>query len=184
MKLDTGIYDLDEVDVRLLQMLQEDAKSSLSQLGGHVNLSAPAVMERVRKLEQAGVITGYHARVNAPRVGLDIAAFIGVHLGNLKGLAEVEAWIDHVPEVLECHHVTGGPTLMLKVRARNTHALEELINRVRSLEGVENTETMVILSTHTERSALAFATSEPPASARRRPKTRRKTPKADTEERS
>lgn len=174
MKFEEDSYDLDAIDVDLLRALQADAKTSLSRLGERVGLSAPAVMERVRKLEQAGVITGYHAVVSPRRVGFDIGAFIGVVVKDPLKLPSVEGWISEVPEILESHHVTGGYTLLLKVRTRNTRALEKLISTVRGLEGVEGTETMVVLSTHTERIPLAF--DEADGGARKKSRSRKKTP--------
>ena len=163
-------YPLDAIDTRLLQELQADAKISLKNVGERVGLSAPAVMERLRKMEQAGVILGYHAQVDARKVGLDVAAFIGVAIGDPKHLRAFEAFVDEEPQILECHHVTGGHTLLLKVKARNTAALEKLISNIRALEGIDGTETMVILSTRTERIPLPLEVpdADPPRRRRRR----------------
>lgn len=136
--------------------LQADAKISLKAVGEQVGLSASAVMERVRKLENAGIITGYHACVDARAMGLDIAAFIGVSVRDPGRLSDIEDWVEAMPQIMECHHVTGGHTLLLKVKVKNTNALQRLISRVRSLEGVEGTHTMVVLSSHTERVQVSF----------------------------
>jgi Lrp/AsnC family transcriptional regulator, leucine-responsive regulatory protein len=80
MKFREETFELDDIDRQLLSCLQEDAKVSLNRLGERVGLSAPSVMERIRKLEQAGIITGYHATLDARAVGLDVAAFIGVRV--------------------------------------------------------------------------------------------------------
>jgi Lrp/AsnC family leucine-responsive transcriptional regulator len=136
-------------------------------------LSAPSVMERVRKLENAGIIKGYHALLDARKVGLDISAFIGVSISNPQLLAAFEEWVDSIPQVLECHHVTGGHTLLLKVKTQNTEDLEQLISRIRSMEGVASTETMVVLSTHTERVEIALPPAEPTSDVRRRKRPRR-----------
>ncbi len=166
-------YILDEIDRQLLDELQSDCKRSLKEIGALVGLSAPSVMERVRKLENAGIIKGYHAFLDARKIGLDIAAFIGVSIGDPKLLTAFEEWVDAVPQVLECHHVTGGHTLLLKVKTRNTEDLEQLISRIRSIEGVASTETMVVLSTHTERAEIALPMGEPASDARRRKRPRR-----------
>jgi Lrp/AsnC family transcriptional regulator, leucine-responsive regulatory protein len=160
MKFGEDTVELDEIDLQLIGELQADAKASLKAIGERVGLSAPAVMERVRKLEQAEVITGYHAMIDARRVGLDIAAFIGVAISNPSKIDEFEQWIEGIREVLECHHVTGRHTLLLKAKVLNTRALEHLISRIRSLDGVEATETMVVLSTHTERVQVALHPAE------------------------
>ena len=149
-------YPLDVIDRQVVAALQADAKISLKSVGEQVGLTAPAVMERVRKLESAGIITGYHACVDARAMGLDIAAFIGVSVYDPARLSDIENWVEAMPQIMECHHVTGGHTLLLKVKVKNTNSLERLISRVRSLEGVEGTHTMVVLSSHTERVQVSF----------------------------
>jgi len=151
MKTEEDQFDLDEIDVRILALLQEHCKMPLAKIGQRVGLSAPAVIERIKKLEESGVITGYTALLDTRKLGCDITAFIGVLTSHPGGIRDVEQQIEHRPEVLECHHVTGGYTLLLKVKTANTTTLEELISHLRSIEGVARTETMVVLSTHTER---------------------------------
>ena len=167
-------YVLDGIDLQLLQELQHDSKRSLKEIGAQVGLSAPSVLERVRKLESAGIIRGYHALLDYRKVGLDISAFIGVSIGSPTQLSAFEKWVDSVPQVMECHHVTGGHTLILKVKTQNTKDLEGLISRIRSIEGVASTETMVVLSTHTERVEVALPVGEPADEPRRRKRPRRK----------
>jgi len=166
-------YAIDGIDRQLLEALQKDSKRSLKEIGAAVGLTAPSVMERVRKLENAGIIRGYHALLDARKVGLDISAFIGVSISDPRLLLAFEDWVDSIPQVLECHHVTGGHTLLLKVKTRNTADLEKLISRIRSMQGVASTETMVVLSTHTERVEIALPSGEPASDARRRKRPRR-----------
>ncbi len=172
MKLENQPTEIDRIDGLLLDALQHDAQVSYNQLGELVGLSAPAVMERLRKLEAGGVIRGYHTLLDARSLGLDIAAFIGVSVRDTKQIEAVERWVADEPRILECHHVTGGYTLLLKVKVRNTGALEELINTLRALEGVTSTDTMVVFSTSVERTSLAFAIpdDEPGAKKRGRPR--------------
>ena len=151
MKIDDEQPDLDEIDVRILALLQDHCKMPLAKIGQRVGLSAPAVIERIKKLEEGAVITGYSAMIDARKVGCDITAFIGVLTSHPRSIRDVEQQIEDRPEVLECHHVTGGYTLLLKVKTANTTTLEELISHLRSIEGVARTETMIVLSTHTER---------------------------------
>ena len=171
-------YVLDGIDRQLLDALQTDSKRSLKEIGAAVGLSAPSVMERVRKLESAGVIRGYHALLDARKVGLDTSAFIGVSVSNPRQISAFEVWVESIPQVLECHHVTGGHTLLLKVKTQNTADLEKLISRIRSMDGVAGTETMVVLSTHTERVEVALPPCEPESEARRRKRPRRKADQA------
>lgn len=128
MTFDTGRL-LDAVGWKLLALLQEDGRRSFSELGRAVGLSAPAVAERVRRLEEAGVISGYHASVRLDRVGWTIRAFI-----RLSGIGseapQVAAVIAGMPEVLECHRVTGEDSYILSVVARSTAHLEQLVDRL------------------------------------------------------
>jgi Lrp/AsnC family leucine-responsive transcriptional regulator len=164
---------LDDIDRQLVEALQEDCKQSLGKLGDQVGLSAPAVMERVRKLESTGVITGYHAAVDGRRLGLDITSFIGVSINYPKDIDQFLRELAERPEVLECHHVTGGHTLLLKVKTRNTASLERLISRLRQVEGVTRTETMVVLSTAAEGSRVPLGEIEPASDASTKRRARR-----------
>ena len=148
---------LDEIDCGILEMLQADCKATLARVGEQVGLSAPAVVERVKRLENEGFIEGYHARLNARLLGLDVSAFISVWTTHPRAMQELTAQLGTFEDVLECHHVTGEPTLLLKVKTRNTQSLERLISAVRSLPGVDRTETNVVLSTLVERSGLGMA---------------------------
>ena len=145
---------LDVADRTLLDAIQNDCKQSLAELGAQVGLSAPSVLERMRKLEEAGLVRGYHAHLDARRLGLDIGAFIGVGIDHPKRIAAFEKELAQIPDVLECHHVTGRHTLMLKVRTENTESLHRLIQQLRELPGVARTETMIVLATQMERTTL------------------------------
>lgn len=165
---------LDRIDSLLLEAIQLDAKASLAALGEVVELSPPAVMERLKKLEQAGIIRGYHAHVDGRRVGLDIAAFIGVAVQSPDRMAEIQEWGGTRPDVLECHHVTGAYTLLLKVKTRNTGALEELVNALRSMDGVRATDTMIVFSTAFERTPIPIEV--PPEAPAKRRRTKKNNP--------
>jgi Lrp/AsnC family leucine-responsive transcriptional regulator len=154
MKFGQSDSELDVIDLHILALLQEDCELPLAKIGEKVGLSAPSVIERIKKLEDQGVIRGYYAVLDARRLGLDVTAFIGVSISHPKLIGELEKEIAQVAAVLECHHVTGQHTLLLKVKTANTSSLEELISKIRSIEGVDRTETMVVLSTHTERTQI------------------------------
>jgi Lrp/AsnC family leucine-responsive transcriptional regulator len=121
---------LDETGWQILAALQQEARLSYSELGQRVGLSAPAVGERVRKLEEAGVITGYHAEINRALVGLPVTAIIRMGLHVSQSSARAIAGIREVAEVLECSRVLGGDTLILKVGATSIAHLERLIDRL------------------------------------------------------
>ena len=153
--------EIDGTDLRILDLLQENCKRPLAAIGEKVGLSAPAVMERVHKLEEAGVIQDYVALLDARTLGLDVTAFIGVSVAHPRMIGAFEREVLRMDSVLECHHVTGAHTLLLKVRTENTETLEELIDLVRSVEGVTRTETNVVLSTQAERTRIPLDLSEP-----------------------
>jgi Lrp/AsnC family leucine-responsive transcriptional regulator len=159
--------ELDEIDLRILGMLQDDCRASLARNGEAGWLSAPSVLERVKKLEAARVIQGYHAQLDARLLGLDVTAFIGVSTSRPEIIERIEQQLGDLDEVQECHPVTGEHTLLLKVKTANTSTLERLITRVRSLDGVARTETVVVLSTHTERSQVELYPTVPPAGGKR-----------------
>lgn len=148
---------LDETDRILLDQLQHNCKQSLARLGEVVDLSPPAVAERIRKLEAKGYVKGYHAHVDARRLGLDLTAFIGVSVDQRRsGEGAFEQVLAEIPGILECHHVTGHYSLLLKVKTRNAESLERIISKLRRLDEVERTETMVVLSTHREEVTVPF----------------------------
>src|ERR1043166_1906519 len=114
MKLGNETADLDEIDLGILSILQENCRVSLAKIGEQVGLSGPSVIERVKKLEDSGIIRGYHAVVDARRMGKDITAFIGVSISHPKRISNFEQVVALFNDVLECHHVTGEHTLLLK----------------------------------------------------------------------
>jgi Lrp/AsnC family leucine-responsive transcriptional regulator len=157
MKFNPTSIEYDVTDLEILGLLQDNCKQPLAAIGQKVGLSAPSVLERIHKLEEAGVILGYQALLDAHKLGRDITAFIGVATERSRDIARIEREVVAIDDVLECHHVTGAWTLMLKVKTLDTETLEELIERIRSCEGVGRTETMVVLSTQAERFRIALS---------------------------
>jgi Lrp/AsnC family leucine-responsive transcriptional regulator len=158
-------FEPDAIDLQILNTLQEHGRIALTKLAEQVGLSAPSVMERVKKLEDIGVITGYHATVNARKLGKDVTAFIGVSIGDPRTIDVFEQTVEQLDDILECHHVTGEHTVLLKVKTHNTATLESLIRTIRMIGGVIRTETMVVLSTHTERTQISVNQPESPYEA-------------------
>lgn len=160
--------ELDATDLAILDALQQNCKQSLAEIGKRVDLSAPSVVERIKKLEEGGVIRGYEAILDARALGKDVTAFIGVSISHPSAFEPFEKEVERTGDVLECHHVTGQHTLMIKVRTESTETLEGLIDMIRRIEGVTRTETMVVLSTHTERTRVALDSTEAPLPRRRK----------------
>src|SRR5258708_18837479 len=136
MKFGGDCCELDAVDQQIMAVLQEHGRIPLVKLGEQVGLSAPSVNERVKKLEDGGVIIGYHATVDATRLGKDVTAFIGVSIAHPKTISLFEESVALLDDVLECHHVTGEHTLMMKIKTENTSSLERLISAIRPIPGV------------------------------------------------
>ncbi len=120
---------LDEIGWRILRELQENARISFAELGRRVGLSIPAVTERVRKMEDAGIILGYHADVNPEKAGYPITAFIRMSIGGNVS-TQIVALMKEMNEVEECHRSTGGDSFILKVRVASVAHLEHLIERL------------------------------------------------------
>lgn len=141
---------IDEIDAKILGLLQANGRMKRNRIAEHVGLSVPSVSERMRKLEERGVITGYHALVDARRLHFDIVAFIRVMVdGSAHYEAFVQQAMDH-GEVLEVHSITGEGSHMLKVRTRNTSTLERLLSQVQSWPGVHGTSTSIVLTSFKE----------------------------------
>jgi Lrp/AsnC family transcriptional regulator, leucine-responsive regulatory protein len=141
---------IDQIDLKILSILQNSGRSRLADIADEVDLSAPAVLERIKKLEVNGVIKGYQALLDGKKVGKDITAFIGVSIGNQRDIDKFATRMLRNPDVLECHHITGDESFILKVKSANTTSLEKLLGEIRSVEGVTRTVTRVVLSTAKE----------------------------------
>lgn len=147
----TSGYIPDATDWRILDALQEQGRASFAELARAVSMSASAVTERVRRLEEAGVIAGYTAVVDQERLGLPILAFVRLRYphGNYKPFHDLVA---ATPEVLEAHHVTGDDCFVLKVAARSMKHLEEISGKVGTLGSVT---TSVVYSSPLPRRAIS-----------------------------
>jgi len=129
---------LDETGWHLLQELQQNARLSFTELGQRVGLSLPAVAERVRKMEEMGIITGYHAEVNLGKLGMPVQAII--HLQGIGGQScrHAASQVSEIPEVLECSRVTGSDSIVVKVVAISLDHLARVIDQL-SLYGIPAT---------------------------------------------
>jgi Lrp/AsnC family transcriptional regulator, leucine-responsive regulatory protein len=139
---------LDETGWHLLQELQQQARLSYSELGQRVGLTPPAVAERMRKMEQAGIIAGYRTEINTAAIGLPITAIIRMSSPAGQSCSRFAGIPGDSPQVLECYHVTGNDGLIMKVAASSVKHLESLINRL-SMHG--QVTTSLVLSTPVSR---------------------------------
>lgn len=137
---------MDSIDFRILGMLQDNGRVSQHDIARAVGLSAPAVSDRVRKLEERGVIRGYTALLDPRALGQDITAFIAVGINGSKHYGSFRGRVMELAEVAECHSVTGEGSHLLKVRVGNTAGLEALLAELQSWPGVQWTTTSLVLS--------------------------------------
>lgn len=141
---------LDKIDHNILEILQSRGKITNAQLSKEVGLSPAPTLERVKKLETSGIIESYHAQLNRRKIGLGVMTFVQVTLsGHRKAVTDlfIET-VNAVPEIVECHHVTGSCDFLLKVISEDMDAYQRLItDTVNEIEVVASTQTMVILST-------------------------------------
>lgn len=149
-------HELDAVDRKILALVQRDGAMSQADIGKRVGLSLAAVNERIKKLERAKVIRRWTALVDAEAVGATVTAFIEVFIEHPKLESAFVARMAKLDEVLELHHVTGEFSILLKIRVRDMQALKELLlNQLNAQEGVRQTRTVMVLSTHKEESFVA-----------------------------
>jgi Lrp/AsnC family leucine-responsive transcriptional regulator len=142
---------LDRIDAQLLELLQADGRRPYAELGAAVGISGPAAHERVKKLEARGVISGYGARVSAEAIGLGVLAFTWVTQAPGTIATDLTGDFGAIPEIEECHHITGEADYLLKMRARDTRDLERVIRVIQSTRHVFSTETDVVFSSAFER---------------------------------
>jgi Lrp/AsnC family leucine-responsive transcriptional regulator len=150
----------DAVDLQLLGLLQENGRMSQNDLAKSVGLSAPAVGERLRKLEERGVIRRYAAVLDPQKLGHDITAFLFVGMAGSRYYPEFRSRVAALPQVQECHSVTGQGSHLLKIRVRNTAALERLLAEIQAWPGVQWTTTSIVLSTLKETTTLPLPDAE------------------------
>ncbi|MFN3405804.1 MAG: Lrp/AsnC family transcriptional regulator [Cytophagaceae bacterium] len=141
---------LDPIDRQILEKLQANAKITNSQLALEVGLSPAPTLERVRKLENAGLIKSYHAQVDTEKLGLGVGIFILISLSSHKK-NQIKSFVEKmnaIPEVIECHHITGQGDFLLKVLTKDIASYQELIlEKLVDVEEIGNMQSMVILST-------------------------------------
>lgn len=139
---------LGPLDLKAIAYLMQRARITWSELAAVLGLSAPAAADRVRRLEERGIIRGYHAQVDPQQLGYLLTAFIAVTLDQPQSRQDFISKVMALPEIQECHHVTGEDDYLLKVRCRSTQALEHLISdQLKSLPGIQKTRTIIVLST-------------------------------------
>src|SRR5262245_54744042 len=148
---------INEIDKQILKILQENSRTSNAEIARQVGMAPSAILERIRKLEERGVIKGYGAQLAGEAIGCGLLAFIFVRLEDMAGEAKAAKAMVRMPEALELHHVAGEDCFLLKVRAANTEALGRLLcDQIGAIKGVRSTRTTIVLRTKKETNALPF----------------------------
>jgi Lrp/AsnC family leucine-responsive transcriptional regulator len=150
---------IDGIDKQISLILQENARSSNSDIARQVGMAPSATLERLRKLESQGVIEGYKAHLNPKAVGLDLLAFVFIRANeSVARSGEVGRDLARIPEVQEVHHVAGEDCYLVKVRTANTESLGLLLReKIGAIESVTSTRTTIVLSTVKETTDLPIA---------------------------
>ena len=146
---------LDQIDLFLIQALQINGRRKKNDLAREIGMSVPAVAERMKKLQEAGIILGFNAQVDPRKLGMDVGAIITLISDQSTQYGEVIKHAQQHPEVLECMSVTGEGSHLLVVRTANTASLEDLLREVQAWPGVTRTETRLILSHYKQGGAVA-----------------------------
>lgn len=145
---------VDTLDIKILDILQKNGRTKRNQIAEEVGLSIPSVSERLKKLEDNGIIEGYFARLSKKSFGYDIMVYILVMMESSKHYKTLLSKVDHIPEILECHSVLGEGSHLLKALTKNTESLEKLLGEIQSWPGVTATKTTFVLSTIKETTIL------------------------------
>lgn len=148
---------LKDLDRQICELLQSNARTSLSEIAESVGTSIPTVSDHVRKLEEAGFIHGYTVVLDAAQCGFDVTAFIFVDMDSSSHYESFRKSCRQRADILECHAITGTASHLIKVRVKNTAALEQLLSAIQLWKGVTRTLTNVVLSTHKESLALPLS---------------------------
>ncbi|MBT8377594.1 MAG: Lrp/AsnC family transcriptional regulator [Ignavibacteria bacterium] len=145
---------LDTTDLKILRLLQKNGRTKRNVLAEEVGLSVPSVSERLKKLEEKGIIEGYYAKVKRQAFGFDILAFILVMMDSSKHYKDLIKHVEKHPNIIECYSVLGDGSHLIKVTVKNTEALEKLLSEIQTWTGVTSTKTTYVLSTIKETTSI------------------------------
>ena len=150
---------LDNIDLKIIGELQKSGRESASNIAEKIKVSVPTITERIRKLQENGVILGFQAVLNPSELGLDVSAIITVISGSSQYYKEVTVEAEKTSEVVQCFSTTGNGSHTLLVTTKNSNTLEELLRKIQSWPGVTRTETQIILSSYKNGIILPLQTS-------------------------
>ena len=140
--------NLDDLDRKILSILQKNGRNSVSSIAEKINLSIPATSDRIKKLEDLDIIKGYKAIINAQKIGLDLSALITIVSESSSNYEQIVKHANQMNEIIECFATTGRGSHILIIQTQNTQSLEKLLRKIQSWPNVIRTETQIILSTN------------------------------------
>jgi Lrp/AsnC family transcriptional regulator, leucine-responsive regulatory protein len=146
--MDHNFMTIDETDRRIIEILQAEARTPNAEIARQIGMAPSAIHERIRKLEERGIIEGYVAKIHPRALGAGLLAFVFVHSSERIGAPQTAKALADIPEVLEVHHVAGEDCFLVKVRTADTNALGELLNsRFGEIHTIDSTRTTIVLGT-------------------------------------
>lgn len=152
MKTNSLQIEIDGIDKEILRSLMDDARKPILQIANKIGISGAAIHQRLRKLEQSGVISGSKFTVSNKVLGYSTMAFVGIYLEKAAKNLETVKELKKIPEVLECHYTTGNWSILIKIICRdNAHLMQLLNTKIQAIEGVSRTETFISLDQQIER---------------------------------
>jgi len=145
-------YEIDNTDIRILEILRDDAKKPFTEVARRVNVSQGTVHVRMTKLEEAGIVEKTTLKLNYGRLGYDITAFIGIFLEKSALYDKVVAKLKEIQEITSIHYTTGNYSMFVKIHCRDTNHLKEVLHdKMQQVDGIERTETMISLEESLDR---------------------------------
>ena len=145
-------FEIDNTDLKILEILMQDAKRPYTEVARKVNVSQGTVHVRMNKMEEAGILDKTTLRINYAKLGYDITAFIGIYLEKSALYDKVLAKLKDIPEITNIHYTTGNYSMFVKIHCRDTNHLKEVLHdKMQQVEGIERTETMISLEESLDR---------------------------------
>jgi len=145
-------YNIDSLDQKILGFLIKNSRMPFLEIARECNMSGAAVHQRVKKMEEVGIISGFRLQVKPMALGLDVCAFVGVHVSECNNYLSTVDALRLIPEVVECHFVTGSYELLLKIYCRDhSHLMDILVNTIQKIPNVQKTESLISLDQAFER---------------------------------
>jgi len=146
------IYEVDNVDLNILEILRDDAKKPFTEVAKKVHVSQGTVHVRMNKMEEAGIVEKTTVKINYAKLGFDITAFIGIYLEKSALYDKVVARLKEIPEITSIHYTTGNYSMFVKIHCRDTNHLKEVLHdKMQQVDGIERTETMISLEESLDR---------------------------------